>query len=274
MANLTSPSLVTSLWAQLLTQHPYIAEGPVGILLVHEVVYFGVYLPFLIADYIPSLRKYKIQPNEQNNGWQLWRCLRWVLFLHFCIEFPLMVIAHPLFKYLGIRSSLPLPLWSTVAWQCALSFVIEDFYFYWVHRFLHWNAIYKYIHKQHHLHAAPFGMAAEYAHPIETVFLGVGSVLGPIIFAYTHGMHLVTLYIWLAIRLLQTVEVHSGYNFPWSTNRWMPLWGGAEFHDFHHMTFSSNFSSTFTLWDWVFGTSAAFYELKKKQLTSKQKKLL
>lgn len=30
--------------------------------LLHEVGYFGMYIPYLIADHIPSLRKYKIQP--------------------------------------------------------------------------------------------------------------------------------------------------------------------------------------------------------------------
>lgn len=29
---------------------------------------------------------------------------------------------------------------------------------------------------------------------------------------------------------------------------------GAQFHDYHHMTFKSNYSSTFTVWDHVFGT--------------------
>jgi len=42
-------------------------------------------------------------------------------------------------------------------------------------RLLHHHSIYKYVHKVHHDHAAPFGMAAEYAHPIETAFLGLGT---------------------------------------------------------------------------------------------------
>ena len=30
--------------------------------LMHEIVYFGRCLPFIIADYIPSFAKYKLQP--------------------------------------------------------------------------------------------------------------------------------------------------------------------------------------------------------------------
>ncbi|KAJ1933152.1 C-4 sterol methyl oxidase, partial [Linderina macrospora] len=32
---------------------------------MHEVVYFGRYLPFLLCDYIPAMRKYKIQDNKE-----------------------------------------------------------------------------------------------------------------------------------------------------------------------------------------------------------------
>lgn len=31
-------------------------------LILHEIFYFGAYLPYFIADYIPQLQKYKIQP--------------------------------------------------------------------------------------------------------------------------------------------------------------------------------------------------------------------
>lgn len=32
-----------------------------GTLVVHELFYFGSYIPFLIADFIPALQKYKVQ---------------------------------------------------------------------------------------------------------------------------------------------------------------------------------------------------------------------
>lgn len=57
--------------------------------------------------------------------------------------------------------------------------------------------------------------------------------------------HLFTLWLWTALRVVQVIECHSGYNFPWSMNNWLPGWGGAEFHDYHHMTFSGNYASTF-----------------------------
>lgn len=41
-------------------------------------------------------------------------------------------------------------------------------------------------------------------------------------------------YTWITLRLFQAVDSHSGYDFPWSLNKLIPFWGGAEKHDFHH----------------------------------------
>eukprot|EP00276_Gloeochaete_wittrockiana_P009071 CAMPEP_0184643338 /NCGR_PEP_ID=MMETSP0308-20130426/166_1 /TAXON_ID=38269 /ORGANISM="Gloeochaete witrockiana, Strain SAG 46.84" /LENGTH=170 /DNA_ID=CAMNT_0027071205 /DNA_START=378 /DNA_END=890 /DNA_ORIENTATION=- len=160
-----------------------------------------------------------------------------------------------------MSTRLPFPSLKTLAWQIPVFFLIEDFYFYWIHRLLHHGAWYKYVHKVHHEHASPFGIAAEYAHPIETVFLGFGSILGPFFFA----RHLLTLWVWLAIRLAQTIEAHCGYDFPWSINNWFPMWGGAEFHDYHHMAFVGNYSSTFRVWDFVFGTDKKYRQWRIEQ---------
>ena len=32
-------------------------------LIIHELVYFGSFLPFWLADFLPFLHKYKIQPD-------------------------------------------------------------------------------------------------------------------------------------------------------------------------------------------------------------------
>ncbi len=69
---------------------------------------------------------------------------------------------------------------------------------------------------------APLGIAAEYAHPIESLFLGIGTLVGPVLFT----RHLFSLWVWLFVRLYQTVEAHSGYDFPWSPTKLIPFWGG------------------------------------------------
>ncbi|RJE16731.1 C-4 methylsterol oxidase, partial [Aspergillus sclerotialis] len=62
-----------------------------------------------------------------------------------------------------------------MAWQIALFFVLEDAWHYWFHRVLHLPRLYKMIHKLHHQYSAPFGLAAEYASPLETMILAFGT---------------------------------------------------------------------------------------------------
>jgi len=70
-----------------------------------------------------------------NDGAMLWRCFKRLMFLHFVIEAPMILVSHHLLKYFGFSMTLPLPSWQTIAFQCLCFFAIEDFYFYWVHRY-------------------------------------------------------------------------------------------------------------------------------------------
>jgi methylsterol monooxygenase len=138
---------------------------------------------------------------------------------------------------------------------------------------LHWGPFYKHIHKLHHTYSAPFGIAAEYAHPLETIFLGLGFFVGPLAWCiFSDEMHVFTMAVWLAARLIQTVDAHSGYDFPWSLRHIIPFWAGSEFHDYHHRAFVGNYASSFRWWDDLFGTSKAFYQWKEKN--AKKEKVL
>eukprot|EP01122_Echinamoeba_exundans_P003715 TRINITY_DN1378_c0_g2_i1.p3 TRINITY_DN1378_c0_g2~~TRINITY_DN1378_c0_g2_i1.p3 ORF type:complete len:130 (+),score=34.35 TRINITY_DN1378_c0_g2_i1:951-1340(+) len=119
----------------------------------------------------------------------------------------------------------------------------------------------------HHEYQAPNSLSGEYAHPAETLILGVGTIIGPLCLA----THITSVYIWIGIRLLQVVECHSGYDFPWSPRKFIPFWGGAEFHDFHHETFTGNYASTFTIWDHVFGTDVKYRDRKVARLKAAEK---
>lgn len=71
-------------------------------------------------------------------------------------------------------------------------------------------------------YATPFGLTSEYAHPAEILFLGFATIIGPAI----TGPHLMTLWLWMVLRVLETVEAHCGYHFPWSLSNFLPLYGG------------------------------------------------
>ena len=71
-------------------------------------------------------------------------------------------------------------------------------------------------------YATPFGLTSEYAHPAEILFLGFATIVGPAV----TGPHLITLWLWMVLRVLETVEAHCGYHFPWSPSNFFPLYGG------------------------------------------------
>lgn len=134
------------------------------------------------------------------------------------------------------------------------------------HQALHYGPLYRNIHKLHHKYSAPFGLAAEYAHPAETLILAMGTLGGPLGLCYLTGgnFHVVTMYIWVTLRLFQAIDAHSGYDFPWSLQHILPFWSGADHHDFHHMAFTNNYSTSFRWFDHLFGTDDKYRAYKAK----------
>jgi methylsterol monooxygenase len=158
-------------------------------------------------------------------------------------------------QFFGLSTGVPFPSLWTMAYQIAIFFVLEDTWHYWSHRAFHWGPLYKYVHKIHHQYSAPFGLAAEYASPIEVMCLGFGSVGCPILWcAITGDLHILTMYIWIVLRLFQAIDAHSGYEFPWSLHHFLPFWAGAEHHDVHHEKFVGNYASSFRWWDYLLDT--------------------
>lgn len=173
---------------------------------------------------------------------------------------------HPMCQFFGMSTSVPFPSITKMAFQIAIFFVMEDAWHYWVHRAMHWGPLYKNIHKIHHQYSAPFGLAAEYASPIEVMVLGFGTVFCPIIWcAITGDLHILTMYLWICFRLFQAIDAHSGYEFPWSLHHVLPFWAGAEHHDVHHERFIGNYASSFRWWDYFLDTEAGPEASKRRR---------
>jgi len=238
---------------------------------MHEIVYFGRSIPWIIIDAIPYFQKWKLQPNKIPSPQEQWHCIKLVLFSHFTIELPAIWLFHPMAEALGMTTyQVPLPSLMTMAPQIAIFFVYEDFFHYLAHQALHTSILYKHIHKIHHKHSAPFGLAAEYAHPAEVFILGAGTITGPLLYCYiTRNLHIFTVYVWITLRLFQAIDAHSGYDFPWSLQHILPFWSGAEHHDFHHMAFTNNYSTSFRWWDRIFGTDDKYLAYRKRLATAK-----
>ncbi len=241
--------------------------------LYHEFMYFGRSLPWMIIDQIPYFRQWKLQPDKVPSAKEQFECFKSVMTQHLFIEAIPIWTFHPICSLLDISISVPFPAWSTILYQIAIFFVLEDTWHYVFHRIFHIGPFYKYIHKQHHRYAAPFGLTAEYAHPVEVACLGFGTVGFPIIYAaLTRKLHLFTVMLWVALRLFQAVDSHSGYDFPWSLNKFLPFWAGAEHHDLHHKYFIGNYASSFRWWDYSLDTEAG--PIAKHEREARQKKAM
>ena len=72
--------------------------------------------------------------------------------------------------------------------------------------------------------------------------------------------HVWTIMLWTLLRVLETHDAHSGYEFPWSIFRIIPFNSDATYHNFHHSKNVGNYSSFMTIWDTVFDSNKEFYE--------------
>ncbi|GMG42803.1 unnamed protein product [Ambrosiozyma monospora] len=172
-ATQTQLNFVEKLWASWYAymQNDILATGLL-FFLTHELMYFGRCLPWYIIGKIPYFQKWKIQPSYIPSDKEQWECLKSVLKSHFLVESLPIWTFHPMCKQLGISVAVPFPSLQKMLIQWAVFFVLEDTWHYTFHRLFHYGPFYKYIHKQHHRYAAPFGLTAEYAHPIEVMSLG------------------------------------------------------------------------------------------------------
>ena len=131
------------------------------------------------------------------------------------------------------------------------------------HRMFHsknkYFPLYQMFHKQHHEYMHPISITSEYAHPVEYAISNhFPSFVGMLILG--DRMHIWTIMIWGTLRILETHDGHSGYEFPWSIFHLIPLGTDSTYHIFHHSKNVGNYSSLTTIWDTIFDSNKEFYE--------------
>jgi sterol desaturase/sphingolipid hydroxylase (fatty acid hydroxylase superfamily) len=195
-----------------------------------------------------------------------------ILFVNHVLVLPIVSISYYITNECPYRvDTESLPNCFEVIWQTVIFMIIEDFSFYWSHRFLHWDKIYPYIHKMHHKHINTVSPASEFAHPIEFAFGNLlTSNMGPLLLG--KRCHLFTYFMWIILRVSETTDGHCGYEFSWSPYRLLPMSGSSEYHNYHHLNFKGNYASFFTYLDRIFGTvNEKYLEFsEKKQLYAKK----
>lgn len=230
--------------------------------IVHTGCYTSINGFFLACEHQGWLEQYRFERKPiQKVKWKLLLKTWTEAFIGQLVTGPVVAyFGYEAFRYFGMpllaSGSLP-PFWSIFA-SFWLAHFFNDVGFYWSHRLVHHKKLYALIHKQHHTYTGSIGFAAEYAHPVEQIFSNSLPSIGGCLF---FGAHPLVFFVWLAARLQQTYEGHSGYCFYGTflhrigfTNA-----NGAAYHDYHHSGNRGNFGA---LWlDYLGGTMDAWIEL-------------
>lgn len=247
-------------------KNPELLKFVAGLMLVHHVTFYGSCAFFTWADRAGIFHKYKIQARSPDPK-LVRQALAKSLFNNL-VFFPL-VAAPILYKALKRRgldmdmSKIP-SVWSFIG-HIAFRFIMADTTFYWLHRLLHTPFLFKHVHKIHHRFYTPIGLASEYAHPLEDLTAnGFSTMSGALIFPG----HITHLWAYLVIRLLETVDAHSGFELPWSPFRNMGVFLASDGHDWHHSgqkgTDEAGCYGMMKFWDWLMGTDKAFKDWKER----------
>lgn len=147
--------------------------------------------------------------------------------------------------------------------------LLHDTYFYWTHRWMHTKAVYKYVHKVHHLSTNPSPWAAMAFHPVESVVEAGVIVLIPLIFP----VHPLAIGLFLLFMMAYNVYGHLGYElYPkgfskTSIGKWVNT---SVNHNMHHQQFTGNYGLYFLFWDRIMGTVQSTYDEKFDEIQSRK----
>mmetsp|Transcript_10830 Transcript_10830/g.17728 ORF Transcript_10830/g.17728 Transcript_10830/m.17728 type:complete len:325 (-) Transcript_10830:43-1017(-) len=241
---------------------------------LHSGLYFGVAGIFKLFDVTGLFSKYKMaRKGSQLAGDKLHVDTLKEAFVNQFVVGPIAAYyGWNVLKQRGFQLDGALPGFFSLMRGFAVAHLFNDFFFYWAHRLVHSKPLYKIIHKQHHKYIGSESIAAEYAHPVEQVLANQMPTLGGMVL---FGSHAYQFWVWLAYRLEETYESHSGYCFSGSLLDKLGLLHGdnASFHDAHHSENRGNFGTGNLVMDWTFGTMDAWVAkglehgyLEKKQI--------
>ncbi|KAL6658560.1 hypothetical protein ACP70R_004146 [Stipagrostis hirtigluma subsp. patula] len=237
-----------------------IADSANNNIVILLLVYTLVPLPLALLELRASAKltsPYKLQPQLRLSPAAFLRCYWATARVLLLTVGALQLVSYPAVKMAGIRTGLPLPSAGETVSQLALYFLVEDYLGYWIHRLLHTKWGYTMIHHVHHEFTAPIGFVAPYAHWAEVLILGFPAFAGPAMVP----CHMTTFLLWFVIRHIEAIDTHSGFDFPFNPTKFIPFYGGAKFHDYHHRVgrrSQSNFASVFTFCDYLYGTDKGY----------------
>lgn len=159
------------------------------------------------------------------------------------------------------------PIWYTVL-SVLLVLIIQDTFYYWLHRWMHLPKVYRLIHKEHHMSLRTSAYTSFSFHPLESL---LQAIVLPLLILWL-PLHIdVILFILIVMTLSATIN-HGGveiYSAKWGRSRFARWLIGATHHDDHHKKFNYNYGLYFTFWDIWMGTETPDFKERFEKLTTK-----
>jgi sterol desaturase/sphingolipid hydroxylase (fatty acid hydroxylase superfamily) len=242
----------------------WLISGPMG----HFVAFFFV-AGVLAAAVRAPFRARKIQPD----GFK-WRVLHNEFLFGLLNVTTAALVLGSLSAYLTRVGLISFHSESTSGWIVALEYAVYffafDAYFYWMHRFMHIEPIYTWVHKIHHYSTSPNLTTTLSVGPLESIING-GFVP---LFTMLLTIHQSTMALIIPTNIVMGLYVHCGYEFlpRWWNRSWVTRWFiTATFHDQHHKYFRWNFGGYTTIWDFLCGTVRPKYLADFDQIKARLK---
>lgn len=241
------------MWSQIGAWYldPRFIEIPITTLALSLGAFLAFATPWTLLAYFDPVwaQPYRIQ----NKPFDVSRYLRrnlWLITRNALIMLAVLVLIWPLLRLSEIHDGI-LPEWYVIASQLVFFILLDDYLYYWLHRSMHSQKwLLKHVHAVHHEIRNPCALAGNYFHWLEYLLTGALALVGPILV----GCHIVVLYVWIIIRQLEAADGHAGYDFPWNPLRYLPVYDGPVYHDFHHARFKGNYAGFLHYVDRFYGT--------------------
>jgi lathosterol oxidase len=168
------------------------------------------------------------------------------------------VLFTPMSEYTLVYTDLTAyPMWWLPV-SVALSLILHDTYFYWMHRLLHHKKLFKLTHLVHHKSTNPSPWASYSFHFLESVV--EGGVL--VVLAFILPMHPIAIMLFIVLGFIINVYGHLGYEIMPKSLRHSFLFeiiNTSVHHNLHHSKFKGNYGLYFRIWDRVMGTEHPDY---------------
>ena len=249
-----SDRLLQPIWDLRLGREEYFSS-PLFPVFLSVTFYFSFCTPFMIADLWGKkwtwIQKYKIQSNLEVTPAQVMDTLSLTFWNHVLYVLPAATA-----QWVWTPAT-PLPRLAPTLleflWQQLAGLMIFDFqYFVWHASHHKVRFLYKHVHALHHRYHSPFCWVTQYLHPWELITVGFLTTTN----TWCFDCHPLTIWSYMLLSIVISVEAHIGFDFPFTLNHVIPLGiiGGSPKHDMHHLKPTTNYEPFFNHFDRLCGT--------------------